>query len=119
MQELQRKQKEAQILNDRLTFLTHKSLMVTKDEKKGIQMKLHAGVGEGKLKRKLSDRPKDGMRPEIEVVDAPKKAPDKQLKQQARGGSFSGAGRGRPSVVTTVYDMPPPPLGAREPRGRS
>ena len=55
-------------------------------------------------------------RPEVEYVDAPKKAPALQP-QQARGGSFSGAGKGRPTGTPT-YDTPPPPLGTREPRGR-
>ena len=50
-----------QALSDRLAFLTNKSLRPARDEKKGLQMKLHAGVTEGKKKRKLSDRPKDDI----------------------------------------------------------
>ena len=48
-----------QALKDRCDFLPHKSLRPTRDEKRGLPIKLHAGVSEGMKKRKLSDRPKD------------------------------------------------------------
>ena len=52
------------VLKERLSFLKAKSIMKTKAEKEGEDLKLHAGVSKGLRKRKLSEDPNgDGLAP--------------------------------------------------------
>ena len=49
-----------------MSFLKAKSIMRTKAEKEGEELKLHAGVSKGLRKRKLSEDPNgDGLAPPL------------------------------------------------------
>ena len=53
-------------LGDRLTYLGLKSMRRTKEERKGAELRLHAGVSQGMKKRKLSSDPTDdGLAPPL------------------------------------------------------